>query len=148
MFNVSWARRLRLTDLLIVATFAVSGAMKLPFALGVSALPPTEGPAWAAWTYAQVTQIAVVLAEAVVVVSLLTPRFRYAGLSLALLMSCGFLVLTTALIVTVGDASSCGCFGGRHLPDVPHVLILIGLAVLSIAGLQDRAHTEVDRIRS
>lgn len=76
--------------------------------------------------------------ELVVAAMLWIPKYGRFGAMCSLCLS-GVFAVSLALLKAMGhDPSSCGCFGHLSMPDGTHVMIVLGMTVLSLLSLDLR----------
>lgn len=124
------------TDTLVALVFAVTAAAKLLVISGLSSRPEANLPDWAEFLHYPITHLLAIIIEGICVFGLLFAAWRAMARFFALGISALFLMLATGLELRDESIQGCGCFGSIPLPDFPRFLILVGLSLLCIAGIQ------------
>jgi len=124
------------TDVLVALVFAATATAKLLVLFGITPKPESNLPPWAAFLHFPITQTLAILAEGLCVLGLLFAAWRARARYFSLGVSALFLVFATGIELRDESIQGCGCLGSIPLPGFPRFLILVGLSLLCIAGIQ------------
>ena len=130
------ASKLLWSDLLVAGAILFAVSMKAAVIVGIGDAPEVNPPEWAGFLTGPTPQILALLVELTVVLALAFPRTRSIGRLACLLLVCAFMVFYVLLAATGGPTASCGCFGATQVSPAAHFLILVGMGLLTIVGVE------------